>query len=64
MLLGPDTEFFARYTIIGDDPLSVEAYSTRSSLITYFPKSSRPIATGKLTPSIIWFADNDFFLAN
>jgi hypothetical protein len=50
MLLRPNTEFFARYTISGDDPLSVEAYSTRSSLITYFPRSSRPIATGKLTP--------------
>jgi hypothetical protein len=50
MLLRPNTEFFARYTITGDDPLSVEAYSTRSSLITYFPRSSRPIATGKVTP--------------
>jgi hypothetical protein len=50
MLLRPNTEFFARYTITGDNPLSVEAYSTRSSLITYFPRSSRPIATGKVTP--------------
>jgi hypothetical protein len=50
MLPRPNTAFFARYTITGDDPLSVEAYSARSSLITYFPRSSRPIATGKVTP--------------
>jgi hypothetical protein len=50
LLLRSNTKFFARYTITGDDPLSVEAYSTRSSLITYFPRSSRPIATGKVTP--------------
>jgi hypothetical protein len=50
MLLRHNAEFFARYTITGDDPLSVEAYSTRSSLITYFPRSSSPIATGKVMP--------------
>jgi hypothetical protein len=50
MLRRLNVEFFARYTITGDDPLSVEAYSTRSSLITYIPRSSRPIATGKVTP--------------